>query len=256
MKIVYLTIDDAPSEDMKMKIDFLESKGIKAIWFCLGKFLKDTNRQKEVIYAIKKGHIIGNHSFDHPHFSEISLEECFEQIKKTDELIDKIYERSGVKRPIKVFRFPYLDKGGGENIHEGWQEDKKEHIQSIQDFLKKLGYVQPKFEGITYKWFLDAGLLRDIDVQPTYDTHDYSPFQNEPSHGIDSLEEVMKRMEEDVPEGCRGLNYPDSNEIVMMHDNPFTNRELSNKIFFTIIERLIEKGMVFKLPKIGEINEK
>ncbi|MBU3905257.1 MAG: polysaccharide deacetylase family protein [Nanoarchaeota archaeon] len=251
-KIAYLTIDDAPSEDMKMKVDFLESKGIKAIWFCRGELLSNKANQEAVIYAIRKGHIIGNHAFDHPHFSKLSLEECFEQIKKTDELIDSIYEMSEIKRPIKVFRFPYLDKGAGSVVEQGWPEDRKEHIQAIQDFLKRLGYVQPKFEGITYRWFLDAGLLKDVDVQPTYDTHDYSPFQDEPTHGIDSLEKVMERIEEDVPEECRGLNYPDSNEIIMMHDNAFTNRELSNKIFFAIIERLIEKGITFKLPETND----
>ena len=33
-KIAYLTIDDGPSKDMKMKVDYLVSKGIPAIWFC------------------------------------------------------------------------------------------------------------------------------------------------------------------------------------------------------------------------------
>ena len=39
-KIAYLTIDDCPSEDTKCKLDYLLSKDIPAILFCLGKFLE------------------------------------------------------------------------------------------------------------------------------------------------------------------------------------------------------------------------
>jgi peptidoglycan/xylan/chitin deacetylase (PgdA/CDA1 family) len=104
-KIAYLTIDDGPTEDMKEKINFLDSKGIKAIWFCQGRELEKFPDQ--AIYAIKKGHIIGSHSYDHPNFSEIDLEEAKNQIEKTDKIIDDLYSQAGISRPIKVFRFPF-----------------------------------------------------------------------------------------------------------------------------------------------------
>ena len=59
-KIAYLIIDDGPSKDMKKKVDFLVSKKIPAIWFCRGDYLE--KRPEAAVYAIKKGHIIGNHS--------------------------------------------------------------------------------------------------------------------------------------------------------------------------------------------------
>jgi len=60
---------------------------------------------------------------------------------------------------------------------------------------------------------------------------------------IDSLEKVFGRMDEDIPEGGRGLNYPDSEEIILVHD-----MSESTSIFKPIIERLISKKLVFKLP--------
>jgi len=110
MKTAYLTIDDAPSKDFRKKIDFLLSKNIPAIIFCQGNDLQ--NNQEEIIYAIKKGFIIGNHSHDHPYFSQLTLEQAKEQIKKTDVVIDEIYQKAGILRPVKFFRFPFGDKGG------------------------------------------------------------------------------------------------------------------------------------------------
>lgn len=228
MKIAYLTIDDAPSADMIRKVDFLVSKKIPAIFFCRGNLME--KRAGAVIYAVQKGFIIGNHSYSHPTFSKLTLKKGFEQIKKTDEIIEDLYRKAGVKRPIKVFRFPNLDKGG-------------KNKEAIQKFLKKLGYRQPKFDNINYKWYKREGHHKDIDVYPTYDTVDYGPIEKNPSFGVKGLKEILARMEEDVPEGCRGLNYAGSNEIIMMHDF-----EETKEMFIPIIEKMIKKGLRFKLP--------
>jgi len=243
-KIAYLTIDDSPSNDMKRKINFLLKKRIPAIWFCRGELLE--KRQKVVIYAIKKGFIIGNHSYDHPPFSKIPLKECFRQIKVTDELIEAAYEKAGIERPAKLFRFPWLDKGGGFDVKKSGffpRRENPEHIKAIQDFLKKLGYKQPKFKGINYNWFEEANLLNDVDVYLTYDAMDWVVLMKKPKYGINGLRDVLERMDEDVPEGGRGLNFAGSNEIILLHDLPETAH-----MFVPIIEKLLEKELKFELP--------
>lgn len=112
-KIAYLTIDDAPSTCLKEKVDYLYNKKIPAIFFCEGERMQ--KRIDLVEYAINKGFIIGNHAWDHPYFSNLSLENCFKQIKDTDNLINKIYKKAGRKRPANYFRFPYGDKGGNQS---------------------------------------------------------------------------------------------------------------------------------------------
>jgi len=243
-KIAYLTVDDAPSKDFKEKVDFLLSKGIPAIFFCEGKFLE--KRPLVVIYAIKNGFIIGNHAFNHPYFSDLTLEECFEQIKKTDEIIEEIYKKAGIKRLAKFFRFPCGDKGGlkYEEVFEPYGGEGKIRKEKIQAFLRKLGYTQPEFEKITYKYYRKAGLLDDVDWYWTYDCMEYTVFEKQ-LFGIDSLEKVLARMEEDAPEDCRGLNFPDSEDIILIHDHPETMH-----MFKPIIERLLTKGIIFKLPKL------
>jgi len=236
-KIAYLTIDDAPSEEFKHKVDFLLSKDIPAVFFCRGELIEE--RPKEIVYAIKKGFLIGNHSYNHPHFYMLDKEECFKQIERTDEIIEEIYKKSGVKRPIKIFRFPYGDKGGGGSFEKGWQKEKRAHIKAIQEDLRKLGYRQPKFDRIGYKWYKNAKLAEDADVVWTYDTHDWRLY-----HRLDRLEDILNRMDENAPEGCKGLNFPGSSEIIIMHDHA-----ASMEYFKRIINRLLEKKIKFMLPK-------
>ncbi|MHA1586081.1 MAG: polysaccharide deacetylase family protein [Candidatus Heimdallarchaeota archaeon] len=247
-KVGYLTIDDSPTGDFRNKVKHLVSKEIPAIFFCRGDRLVE--RSEDAIFAIKQGFILGNHSYDHPQFSEIPLKECFSQIKQTDEILERIYEEAGVKRPGKLFRFPYGDKGSGLDAEHGWPDDKDTRLfmQGIQNYLKKQGYAQPIFENISYKWYNDAGLAKDFDVYWTYYSFDcevaeYRESGTKSSLGYYHLRTIIDRMDEDVPEGCRGLNYRGSNDIILVHDYPGIE-----DIFVPLIRAFLKKGIYFKLP--------
>lgn len=238
MKITYLTIDDCPSADFKRKVDFLSSKKIPAIFFCIGRLLE--LRGEFAIYAIKKGFIIGNHSYSHTPFSKLSIAEANEEIKKTDEIIEQLYEKAGVERPIKVFRFPELDKGCGNKDYPNinWDHPK---VKALQEYLKKLGYKQPRFKGINYKWYKKAGLDKCMDVDCTFDSYDWTVSDKSYQHGIRDLKDLLARMDEDVPEGMRGLNFKASSDIIMMHDH-----EEIKDFFIPMIEKLLRKGVRFE----------
>lgn len=248
-KVGYLTIDDSPTVDFRRKVDVLREKKFPAIFFCRGDRLLE--RKEDVIYAIEKGFVIGNHSYDHPKFSELSLKECFHQIRRTDEIIEDIYNEAEVSRPAKLFRFPYGDKGSGLDAEKGWPEDKEKRLfmQGIQNYLKKLGYHQPIFEAITYKWYKDAKLHLDQDIYWTYYTHDCTVAQYRESAVSEDLPEyrdldsLIARIDEDVPEGGRGLNYRKSNDIILLHDYPGIEY-----MFKPLIDALSNKGLYFKYP--------
>lgn len=233
MKKVYLTIDDAPSEKMNEKLDFLINSGIPAIWFCTGSNLE--KRSEIAIKAIENGFIIGNHSFDHPHFPELSLESCINQISKTDLIIKEIYHRAGIKSYPKYFRFPYGEKKGP-----------KEKTDAIQRYLKNNGYQRPLFEKIDYKYF-HKELDDDVDWLWTFDTLDWSINADNPIHGIDCVEKVFGRMDENLPEEGRGLQS-DSHEIILIHDHLE-----SSDIFPQIINQFHNKKIQFVYPE--EINQ-
>ena len=111
MNNIYLTIDDAPSSHLTDKINFLSEHHIPAIFFCRGEFLE--KNKLLVINAIQKGFIIGNHSYTHPYFLQTPLDVIYEEIQKTEDLIDECYLQAHVKRPYKLIRLPFGDRGAG-----------------------------------------------------------------------------------------------------------------------------------------------
>ena len=227
-KIAYLTIDDAPSEDFRNKVDFLLEENIPAIFFCEGQKL--SKFESDIIYAIKKGFIIGSHSWSHQNFNKLSKDKIRDEIVKTDVLIDEIYRKAEVKRKIKLFRFPFLKKG----------DKNKEFAQSV---LKDLGYRQPNFVNIHYEWYKAECFHGDLDVVCTYDSMDWTVADGCHMFDIKNLQDLFNRMDENVPEGRRGLNFDKTNDIIMMHDDP------KIKVMFQpLIEKFLDKGIKFELP--------
>jgi len=235
MKIAYLTIDDCPSRDFRSKIDFLVKKNISAILFCQGGLLEE--RPDDAIYAISRGFLIGNHTYSHPHFSDCTLKKCLDEITKTDEIINNLYTKSDTKRPVKFFRFSYGDKGDLRHgsLKKPLIAEGAERKNLIQKHLKNLGYTKPAFPRITYKWYSKYGLDNDLDWYWTYNCMEYAIYGKQ-KYGIDNLEKVLARMDEDVPEGHRGLNYKGSEDIVLVHDH-----EKTTDIFEPIINKLLTK---------------
>jgi peptidoglycan-N-acetylglucosamine deacetylase len=240
-KIAYLTIDDAPSTTMKWKVDYLFQKGIPAVWFCQGNYLEQ--RPDFALHAIQKGFLIGNHSYNHAHFSDLSLSQCFEQIERTDGLLAEVYKKARIEKFSRFFRFPYGDKGGETSDGSGSDSSERQKKTAIQSFLREMGYVSAPSRGIVYKYYTDKGLDKDIDWYWTYDVMDWSIKAAKPRSEVDSIEKVLQRMDEDEPENGKGLNYRGSVEIVLLHDHA----EIS-EYFERIICCLVAKGLSFELP--------
>ena len=76
-KMVALTFDDGPDDIYTPKIlDILNEKKIKATFFVIG---QQVRWQPEMLKRIiKEGHEIGNHSWSHPNFLELTTS----QLKK------------------------------------------------------------------------------------------------------------------------------------------------------------------------------
>jgi peptidoglycan/xylan/chitin deacetylase (PgdA/CDA1 family) len=63
-RVVWLTIDDGPSDDTPALLDLLDAHGAKATFFLVG---KRAARRPELVRAIaQRGHGVGNHSATHP----------------------------------------------------------------------------------------------------------------------------------------------------------------------------------------------
>lgn len=224
MKRAYLTIDDAPSRDFTAKMEYLAQHHISALLFCEGRFIQQ--REEALWTAIQRGFLIGNHAFNHPHFSDLSLEACQQEILQTDELIERLYQSAGVARPARYFRFPYFDRGG-------------KNSQELQEFLYALGYRQPKFEGINPQYIADPTVLTGSDVRCTYNQAEYLWDQVRNPGGL-SEEAIFARIEADDPSQGFGLNCHDTVDIMLIHDH-----EATTALFYRIIARYLEKGIQF-----------
>lgn len=99
MKIA-LTFDDGPHpKQTPMILDLLDQYGIKATFFTVG---INASYYSEVLANVaSRGHEIGNHTYSHPHVSEINQSILEEEIKKCEE---KVYEITD--RRTKLFRPP------------------------------------------------------------------------------------------------------------------------------------------------------
>jgi len=117
---VVLTFDDGPSPALTPQLlDILARHNIKAMFFVLGSLLGTTSGKKAMQRAFAEGHIIGNHSFDHPNFQKLTLAKVKDQLKRTQDLIGEC------THPLKFMRPPY----GSTN-------------KSIDNLIKTEGYTK------------------------------------------------------------------------------------------------------------------
>jgi peptidoglycan/xylan/chitin deacetylase (PgdA/CDA1 family) len=205
---IFLTIDDSPSIHTKDKLKFLFKHKIQAIFFCRGEFIEQYPEYVEEI--IKKGHLVGNHSYSHPFFSKSTLENFCNEILKTEELIEKAYEKSGIKRPLKVIRLPFGDRGGS-------QKD----IESLQFFLRNQNFICPQFDNLSLGPWIDVGW--------TWDTLDYK------KKFLENIKDYLEKFHFDW------VKNKENSQILLVHDF-----EHNHHLFEPAINYLILNGCNFK----------
>ena len=97
---IYLTFDEGYENGYTDDIlDTLKEKGVQAVFFVTMPYVQ--SEPELVQRMIDEGHIVGNHSVNHPSFPEISFEECQQEIM---ELHDYVKENFGYE--MSLFRFP------------------------------------------------------------------------------------------------------------------------------------------------------
>ena len=223
-----LTIDDVSSNNTPAIVDYLNAKNIPAIMFMVGQWAE--NHPAELIYALQHGMIVGNHSYTHPHFSEISFEECKKEIEKNEEVLNKFYEEAGVDRKYRPFRFPYGDKGG-------------DNKALIQEYLLEQGFDKVDDTKFDYPFWTEEGHNKDID---TFWTFDFAEYNIRPGSGF-GLEDVMKRIYDKEPGTGAPLLADGSCHLLLLHAHDETEAMVPEyyKIF---IEELLKNGVEFVKP--------
>ena len=228
-----LTIDDVPSDNTKAIVDYLNEKDICAVMFAEGNKL-ETNPEP-VIYALQHGMIVGNHSFNHPDFSTLSLDEGIKEIEKCEEQLNRVYEMAGVERKFRPFRFPYGNKGG----------DNKD---ALQEYLVRKGFDKLADTQIPYPWWKEVGLNKDID---TFWTFDFAEYNIRKESGF-TVEDVYKRIYDTNPSSGASLLTDGGSHILLLHAHDETE-ELVPEYYKQFIECLLEHGVTFTRPSFMKL---
>ena len=96
-----LTYDDGPNDPDTLKLmDVLARHDVKATFFVLGRFVQ---QKPAIVCALTAaGHVIGNHSWDHPRLIFVSNAELRRQVERTQ---SAIFDACGATATL--FRPPY-----------------------------------------------------------------------------------------------------------------------------------------------------
>ena len=198
MNTVLLTIDDVPSRNTPAIVDELCARNITAIMFAVG--MNVERFYDEAVYAVRKGMIVGNHSYSHAAFSSITLEEGIGEIEKCEAILERVYQDAGVERKHRPFRFPYGDKGGANKAE-------------LQRYLAQNGFDKVDDRHLPYDWWRENCLDRDIDTLWTFDFEEYRT-QNDETFTRDSVWEKMKDANPKLGAALLGENQ---RHILLMH---------------------------------------
>ena len=224
-----LTIDDIASANTPAIVDYLNDKGITALMFAVGENVE--RYYDNAIYALQHGMIVGNHSYSHPAFSEITMAEAEDEIAKNEALLDRLYKDAGVERKYRPFRFPYGNRGG-------------ENAAALQEYFRKNGFDKLKDTQIPYAFWKEQGLDRNIDTLWTFD---FAEYRIRPDSGF-TVEDVWARINNEAPLVGAALLADPGSHILLLHAHDETDAMVPG-YYRLFIDYLLEKGVVFDVPE-------
>jgi len=240
----YLTIDDSPSPHTDAMIDFLNDHNIPSLLFVRGDMV-DHFGMDSLVRAVQSGHVIGNHSYAHKRFGTLSYDEAIADIEKTDDLINQIYDRAGVKRPGFYFRFPYLDRGDNDPVERHFDNianidiNADPRVAKIQNYLNDNGYTQP-FPMCNHPLYQNQSIKSSADCLMTYTSFDWMLTKRHIGKwDYKTTDDLKRRIDEGDMSQCRG-------NILIFHD-----QDEIFEIFKDLLEYMINSRYSF-LPVLQE----
>jgi peptidoglycan/xylan/chitin deacetylase (PgdA/CDA1 family) len=101
-KLVALTFDDGPSVWTEPILDLLSRRGATATFFVIGSAV--AARPEVARRVLERGHELGNHTFDHPHLTQVPDDGIRSEIERTTKIV-----RTATGLELGYWRPPYFD---------------------------------------------------------------------------------------------------------------------------------------------------
>ena len=87
------------------------------------------DRVKLLVQWLENGMELGNHTFSHPDYNDLTFNAFKDEIQKGQEIIGKLGKQYG--KPIRYFRHPYLHRGNSQA-----------KVDSLANYLKTIGLTE------------------------------------------------------------------------------------------------------------------
>ena len=152
-KKVAITIDDVPNVWIKEKSDSKFLKLLDSLDIPVAIFINEGHLNKTETFAenltllenwIRKPYVTtGNHTFNHLHYSESTLENYKEEVIKGEEHTRRLSDKH--RKKLEYFRFPFNDLGA----------DSLQHAQ-ILAFLQSKKYINTPFSVESSDWMFNG----------------------------------------------------------------------------------------------------
>jgi peptidoglycan/xylan/chitin deacetylase (PgdA/CDA1 family) len=172
-KVVYLTIDDGPSHKTAEYLDILESRGVKATFFLLG---KQVARYPEATRAIRdRGHKLANHTYTHVYKTVYQSVDVFmEEVERTRAAI---LETAGVD--VRLVRAPggvyghfeksyYRRLEAAGYVNHDWNLDSKDSVMKKATADKIMSHIRAanKDRQVAVVLLHDSGKTSSLEALP------------------------------------------------------------------------------------------
>jgi hypothetical protein len=165
---VAITLDDfiwfdAPrltaEERNRGLLDALRTHRIKAAMFVTGRFVDNETGQRLLRAWNRDGHMIGNHSYSHLHYHNVTFERFSQDLLRGEGVIKQHPQFR------KFFRFPFLKEGETRAKRDG-----------MRAFLKEHGYRNGHVTIDTSDWYIDQRLRARLDKNPKAELAPYRDY--------------------------------------------------------------------------------
>lgn len=204
-KTIALTFDDGPGVGTAKILDLLKQYNVKATFFSVGQMAGYHPALLDRIVA--EGHVLGNHSFDHPMLSKMDADQILSELKKTHELIAP-HLKPGARL---YFRAPYGD----------WRPDVAEKLNADPELHDYIGPIY---------WNIGKMISRDSKGKLT-NAGDWACWRKGPK-GLSP---------EDCLAGYLAKVESEQGGVILMHD---IHRETAD-MFEKMLPILIQRGYKF-----------
>lgn len=203
-KDIALTFDVnwAEKEYLNDILNIMDKYNVKGTFFIMGGWVNYSEENADKLKLIyEKGHEIGNHSYVHPNFSQISADKMEKEIKKTEEIIKKV-----TGEETKLFRFPSGD-----------------YNDAAVKKVMELGYIPIQWDADSVDWREDGEKQEYERVKKKAKEGSIILYHNNAKYTPKNLDRIIKEFKED------GYEFKKVGEMIYKEDYYIDSNGIQHK---------------------------